>query len=62
VKLTVIYYTNPINNFIIKTLKDIFAKANITDNFVFEEITTPEQLQGKLMVGDYDLLINTVDM
>ncbi len=62
VKLTVIYYSNALNDFVIERMQDIFSGAGITDNFVFEQITTPEQLQGKLMVGDYDLLINTVDM
>lgn len=62
VKLNVIYYSNWVNDFVVQRMKDIFSGANITENFVFEEITTPEQLQGKLMVGDYDLLINTVDM
>lgn len=62
VKLNVVYYSNGVNDFVVKKMKDIFSWANISENFVFEKITTPEQLQGKLMVGDYDLLINTVDM
>lgn len=62
VKFTVIYYSNYINDFVVARLQRIFNEANIGENFVFEKITTPEQLQGKLMAGDYDLLINTVDM
>ncbi len=62
VQLIVVYYKNAINDFVVSTLKSIFAQADITENFSFEEITTPEELQGRLMVGDYDLLINTVDM
>jgi hypothetical protein len=62
VKLSVIYFDNDINNFVVKRLQDIFSGANVTENFVFEKITTAEELQGKLMVGDYDMLINTVDM
>lgn len=62
VELIVVYYKNSINDFVVETLKSIFSEANITENFIFEEITTPEELQWRLMVGDYDLLINTVDM
>jgi len=62
VKFTLIYYKNTLNDFIITRLKNIFADADIGENFIFEEITTPEQLQWKLMVGDYDIILNTVDM
>lgn len=62
VTFTVIYYSTYINDFVIARLKSIFNDANIGENFVFERITTPQELQGRLAVGDYDLLINTVDM
>ena len=62
VKFTVVYYDNVLNNFIVTRLQSIFKQAGIADNFVFEQITTVQELQGRLMVGDYDLLINTVDM
>jgi hypothetical protein len=62
VKLTIVYYSNYINDFVVARLQRIFQDANISENFVFEKITTPQELQGRLMVGDYDLLVNTVDM
>lgn len=62
VKLTIVYYSNYINDFVVARLQRIFQEANISENFVFEKITTPQELQGRLMVGDYDLLVNTVDM
>lgn len=62
VKLTAIYYSNYINDFIVERLKTIFKDADISENFVFEKITTTQELQGRLMVGDYDLVVNTVDM
>jgi hypothetical protein len=43
-------------------MQKIFNDADIGQNFTFEKITTPQELQWRLMVGDYDLLINTVDM
>ncbi len=62
VKLTAIYYSNYINDFVVARMQRIFKEADISENFVFEKITTPEQFQGRLMVGDYDILINSVDM
>lgn len=62
VKLTVVYYSTFINDFVVARLQRIFNDATIGENFVFEKIATPQELQWRLMVGDYDLLINTVDM
>lgn len=62
VKFTVVYYSTYINDFVEKRLQDIFNDAGIGENFVFEKITTPQELQWRLIAGDYDLLINTVDM
>jgi len=62
VKLTAIYYSNYINDFVVAKLQEIFEKNNIAENFVFEKIATLQELQWRLMVGDYDLIISTVDM
>ena len=62
VKLTFIYYSNYINDFVVARLQRIFQDAGITENFVFEKITTTQELQGRLMVGDYDMVISTVNM
>jgi len=62
VKFTVVYYSNYINDFVVARLQRIFSEANVGENFVFEKIETPQELQWRLVVGDYDLLINTVDM
>lgn len=62
VKLTVIYYTDYVNDFVVSRLLRVFNEAGIGENFVFEKIKTPQELQGRLIAGDYDLLINTVDM
>ena len=62
VKFTIIYYSDLNNDFVVTRLQDIFKEADITQNFTFEKISTPQELQWRLMVWDYDLLINTVDM
>lgn len=62
VKFTIIYYSNYINDFVVARLQNIFNQATIGENFVFEKIATPQELQWRLAVGNYDLLINTVDM
>jgi hypothetical protein len=62
VQLTVIYYDSPLYNFVVERMQNIFRKADISDNFVFQKITTPEELQGRLFAGDYDVLVSVVDM
>ena len=62
VKLTVIYYDSPLYNFVVERMQRIFENAGIADNFTFEKIATPEELQGRLIVGDYDILVSSVDM
>lgn len=62
VQLTVIYFDNPTSNFIAERMQNIFRQANILENFTFQKMTTPEELQGRLFAGDYDVLISVVDM
>lgn len=62
VQLTVIYYDSPVYNFVVERLQTIFRNAGILDNFVFQKITTPEELQGRLFAKDYDVLVSVVDM
>lgn len=62
VKFTVIYYSDYVNDFVVSRLLRVFNEAGIGENFVFEKMKTPQELQWRLMVWDYDLLINTVDM
>jgi hypothetical protein len=47
---------------VVSRLQKIFSKADLEENFSFEKVSTPQELQGRLIVGDYDILINTVDM
>lgn len=62
VLLTVIYYDSPLYNFIIERMQNIFRSNGIIDNFSFEKIATPEELQGRLFAGDYDILVSVADM
>ena len=62
VQLRVIYYDTPLYNFTVERMKNIFSQMNISDNFLFEKIATPEELQGRLLAGDYDILVSVVDM
>lgn len=32
------------------------------DYFLFEQVSTPEDLEGKLVRGDYDILLNTINI
>ena len=62
IKYTIVYYSNYINDFVATRLQTIFNKNNISENFIFEKITTPQELQWRLVAWNYDILINTVDM
>ena len=62
VQLTVIYYDSPLYQFVVERMQNIFRQQWILENFVFEKITTPEELQGRLFAGDYDVLVSVVDM
>lgn len=62
VQLTVIYYDSPLYNFVVERMQNIFRQFDIGDNFVFQKITTPEELQGRLFAGDYDILVSVVDV
>jgi len=62
VQLTVIYYDSPLYQFVVERMQNIFRQQDILDNFVFQKITTPEELQGRLFAGDYDILVSVVDM
>lgn len=60
--ISIIYYDAPLYNSIVLNLQSIFATFNIGDYFVFEPINSLEELEGRLLLGDYDIMINTIDM
>lgn len=61
-KLNVIYYNNLESNFAIKQLRKILEEANILENFLLNRLVVQKNLEGKIMQGDYDILLNTVNM
>jgi hypothetical protein len=62
IQLRVIYFDSPLYNFVAERMKNIFRQGQVIDNFTFEKIATSEELQGRLLAGDYDILISVVDM
>lgn len=60
--LSVIYYDAPLYNAIVLNLQSIFTTFGINNYFTFERINSLEDLEGRLLLGDYDILINTIDM
>jgi len=60
--ISVIYYDSPLYNAIVLNLESILAKNNIGEYFVFERINSLEDLEWRLLLGDYDIMINTIDM
>lgn len=61
-KIKVIYYNNLESNFAIKQLRDLLTKAGILENFLFEQISSPEILEGKIILWEYDILLNTINI
>lgn len=60
--ISIIYYDAPLYNAIVLNLQSIFTKFNISNYFTFERINSLEDLEGRLLLGDYDIMINTIDM
>jgi hypothetical protein len=56
-KLNVLYYSEPASIFVVQQLRNIFKDAEILESFIFEEVFNPEELEGKLLMGSYDIYI-----
>lgn len=61
-KLTVIYYKEPNSIFVVNKLKEIFKKFDIIENFIFEWFDDADQLEWKLTIGNYDIVISNIDV
>ena len=61
-KLNVLYYSDPASIFVAQQMRSIFREAGILENFIFEEVFNPEELEGKLLMGSYDLYIGSVSL
>ncbi len=61
-KLTVIYFKEPNSIFVVNRLKEIFKKFDIIENFVFEWFDDANQLEWKLTVWNYDIVISNIDV
>lgn len=60
--ISIIYYNSPIYKDIVINLKSIFKNFDIIDYFLFKSIDSQEELEWRLLLGDYDIIINTIDM
>lgn len=61
-KINILYYNTLESNFAAKQLKKLFEEAKILDNFMFEQVSSPEQFEAKLVLGDYDILLSTINI
>ena len=61
-KVKIVYYNNLESNFVINQIRDILTKYWVLDFFLFEQVSTPEDLEGKLVRGDYDILLSTINI
>lgn len=61
-QLKVIYFNDTVSNYVVWRLKQIFKEAGIGDHFVYEKVDDVNELEWKLTAGEYDIVINSVDM
>lgn len=61
-KLIVLYYKTPTYEFIVEKLQNIFSEYDVLDHFSFIGLNDANELEGKLLAGDYDIVISSVDM
>ena len=61
-QVKILYFDNNLSNYVIWKLKQIFKQYNISDSFVYEKVSDANELEGKLTAGEYDILINTINM
>ena len=61
-KIKVVYYNNLESNFAIKQFRKLLENAKILDNFLFEQVSSPEQFEAKIVMEDYDILLTTITM
>jgi len=61
-KLLVLYYREPVSMFVIERLKKIFTEFDIINYFTFQWVDTAKELEWKLTMWDYDIVINTINM
>lgn len=60
--ISILYYNSPNYLPIVENLKAIFQKADVTDYFTFRGIDDAEEFQSILLLWDYDITVNTIDM
>ena len=61
-QLVVLYFNNDVSNSIVSRLKILFNEYWISDNFKFMRFDDVNEMEWKLTAGDYDIVINTIDM
>ena len=61
-KLSVLYYNDQVSSFVIQQMRNIFQGAWILDNFIFEPVYNPEELEWKLLMWTYDIYVWTIDL
>ena len=47
---------------VVEHLKKIFEEGDIVDSFDFVRVESVEEMEGKLLAGDYDIILNTINM
>ncbi len=62
VPISILYYNSPNYLPIVANLKTIFQNAGVSEYFTFKGIDDGEEFQSTLLLWDYDIALNTIDM
>jgi ABC-type transport system substrate-binding protein len=60
--LSFVYYDDYISNAVVEQLKKVFEQHDILNYFDFVKVSSVEEMEGKLLAGDYDIVLNTINM
>ncbi len=61
-QLKLLYFDNDLSNYVVWKLKQVFKQYDISDSFLYEQISDANELEWKLVAWEYDIVINTIDM
>lgn len=61
-QIKIIYYNDPLYEFVANNLQEIFSGHKVAQYFSFQKVNSVEELEGKITIWDYDIVINTIDM
>lgn len=60
--IKILYYNTPTYEYIAENLRSTLSSKGLLKYFSFNKVDSAEELQGKILIWDYDIIINSIDM